>query len=147
MTKKLALLLAILLPVLAQAAAATYTATAKGVKGVCASGTCDAPVEAAGLTDGANLADVPYKTVFVTVCADSGQTLSGGGTLTAYSRDGVIALWAAVPRNNIAVTSSARRCQDIEVFDAPIPSGRATWVPTSVTVSGGGVTVYIHFKR
>ena len=83
------------------------------------------------------------KGITVTVCADSGQTLSGAGTLTAYNRDESIALWATVPDFNLTVSSSARRCQSFAGFNVDVPVGRVTWVPTGVTVSGGGVTVYI----
>jgi hypothetical protein len=139
----LAIVLALLAPLAASAAPATYTTIAnRTVQGACASGTCDAPVEAAGATDGADLVRFARGLV-VTVCAASGQTLSGAGTLTAYLREPGIALWAAAPELNLTVTSSARRCQTFSGFMVTVPRGRATWVPTGVTVSGGGVTVYI----
>jgi hypothetical protein len=144
-------LAALLVPTSAWAVAATYSDIGNGVKGVCASGTCDAPVEAAGTTDGLPLAgsvslygfNVGAKGVVVTVCADSGQTLSGAGTVTAYVRDAQVALWSAIPDLNFTVTSSARRCQTFTGVAVAYPTGRITWVPTGVTVSGGGVTVYI----
>lgn len=143
MKKILFVVLSLCFALSALAAPATYSDTATGVKGVCASGTCDAPTEAASLTDGINLTSSPWRGVSVWVCADNAQTLSGAGTLTAYSRDASAALWAAAPLNNLSVTSSGRRCQDLGVFELLIPGGRVTWVPTGVTVSGGGVTVYI----
>lgn len=150
MSKFLAVLAALLLPLLAQAAAATYSATDNGVKGVCASGTCDAPSEAAGLDDGFSLATsgglMKNNGLSVTVCADSGQTLSGAGVLTAYGRDPSVALWAASPDLNLTVSSSARRCQTFMGFMVTLPVGRITWVPTGVTVSSGGVTVYVSGK-
>ena len=90
MKKLFAVLLAVLLPALAQAAPAAYSATGNGVAGVCASGTCDAPVEAAGTTDGLPLTSSFFavaKGLSVTVCADSGQTLSGAGTLTGLATE------------------------------------------------------------
>lgn len=141
-----AVLLAILLPLTAQAAAATYEATRNGVKGVCASGTCDAPVEAAGLTDGLPLVSSFFTTVnglAVTVCADDTRTLSGAGTLTAYVWEPSTGLWAAVPDLNLTVSSSARRCQSFTGFLVTLAVGRITWVATGVTVSAGGTTVYV----
>jgi hypothetical protein len=143
MTKTAAVLAALLLPVLTSAAPATYTTLAnRTIQGACASGTCDAPVEAAGTTDGADLVKFA-RGLAVTVCADSGQTLSGAGTLTAYIRDPSIALWAAAPALNVTVFSTARRCQTFSGFTVTVPRGRITWVPTGVTVSSGGVTVYV----
>lgn len=141
--KLLAAILALALPVLALAAPATYSDTAGGVKSVCATSTCDAPTEAASLTDGVSLVSAVYRGLTITVCADSGQTLSGAGTLTAYSRDPSVGLWASLPDLNISMSTSARRCQSFASPSILVPAGRITWVPTGVTVSGGGVTVYI----
>lgn len=145
MKKLTAVLLALALPLLASAAPATYTDTGNGVAGVCASGTCDAPVEAAGLTDGLPMTRTftSTKGLTVTVCADDTRTLSGAGTLTAYIRDPSVALWATVPDLNLTVSSSARRCQSFSGFLVTLPIGRITWVPTGVTVSAGGITVYV----
>lgn len=142
---KRALSLLVLLPSLAYSAAPTYADTGNGVSVTCASGTCDAPVEASSTTDGLPLSRSfsSAKGITVTACADSGQTLSGAGTLTAYGRDPSVALWAALPDLNLTVTSSARRCQTFSGFVVTLPIGRVTWVPTGVTVSGGGVTVYV----
>lgn len=142
---KTLLVLLSLIPVLALAAPATYTTTGQGTVGVCASGTCDAPIEAASLSDGLALSRtfVPVRSVVVTVCADPGQTLSGAGTLTAYAWSVSASLWAAVPDRNLSVTSSGRRCQSFDAWIVTSPVGRVTWVPTGVTVSAGGVSIYI----
>jgi hypothetical protein len=143
MKKIAAVLAAVLLPFSTYAAAATWSVTDTGVKGVCASGTCDAPSAAA---DGIGLVSPggwASKGVVVTVCADSGQTLSGAGTLTAWGRDPSVLLWAANPDLNLSPNTASVRCQSFSALFVAVPNGRFAWVPTGVTVSSGGVTIYI----
>lgn len=143
MRKILAVAASLLLPLSTYAAPVTWTDTDTGVKGVCASGTCDAPVEAAGLTDGLNLTLTRSRGLVVTVCADVGQTLSGAGVLTAYGRSTTVALWGSMPDKNLPPTTTGRRCHIFDGMYVPVPGGRVQWVVTGVTVSGGGTTVYI----
>jgi hypothetical protein len=143
MKKILAVAAALLFPFYAHAVAATWSDTDTGVKAVCASGTCDAPVAAASLTDGLDLTTTRAKGILVTVCADSGQTLSGAGTLTAYNRDPAVALWAVLPDMNLSPATATVRCISFAGLYVPVSKGRVLWVPTGVTVSAGGVTVFI----
>jgi hypothetical protein len=142
MKKILAVAAALLFPLYAHAVAAAWTDTATGNKAVCASGTCDAPT-AAGEGFALSTSDFRVKGIVVTVCADSGQTLSGAGTLTAYTRDSSVALWAVTPDLNLSPATATVRCIAFPAIWVAVPAGRVAFVPTGVTVSAGGVTIYI----
>jgi len=119
-------------------AAATWTApNPKTSKAVSASGTTDAPTL---VTEGLDL----YRTkgFFVTAEADGAQTLSGAGALTAYFWDDAFAAWSRVPAMDLATTTATVRRLSLHV-SAPANRGRIAYAPTGVTVSGGGVTIYI----
>lgn len=76
-------------------------------------------------------------------CADSGQTLSGAGTLTVYTYNVVAALWGAYPDQNMTATASGQRCQQFDAkWTAVTSPGRIAVLPIGVTVSGGGLTIY-----
>lgn len=130
----------VLLTGVAYAAAPTYTATGtRSVKGVCGTGTCtDAP---SGATAGAELSGTDQVSVFVE--ADSGQTLSGAGSLLCYVYNDVSTVWARTSDCDLVVTASSVRGQGFLPMRTA-PRGRVTWLPSGVTISSGGVTVYIN---
>ena len=142
------LYLALLFPVIALGAAVSWSRPAditavKTRSGVCAAGTtCDAPTAA---TDGVALMDV--SSIAVQVCADSGQTITDGAGLDVYYYDPVSALWG---KSALALTvATGARCAWAE-GDSPghgIPilarRGRIAIIPNAMTVSSGGLTVWI----
>ena len=94
--------------------------------------------------DGVALSGVSSITVYVE--AESGQTLSGGGTLTAYNYDSVIGAWVPCPESDLTIPASASGKRRISFGDRAIgsPRGRILYGASSVTISGGtNVTVYV----
>lgn len=84
----------------------------------------------------------------VSVCAESGQTLSGSGNLRAYLYHGDVGLWMRNPALDLAVSVSGARCQvfpDIEPAAREIGENhRVLYAADTVGVSGGTtVTVRI----
>ena len=142
--KKLALLLALSLPVSANAAAGVWSDLGAPIGPysrafLCAQAgvTCDAPTLA---TDGVRLNGVGG--VVVTVCATVvGKVLSGAGTLTAYVYNEATSSWAPAPDYNITVTGTTR-CQSFAPFWVADQHGRIAWVTTVVTANDNSVTVY-----
>lgn len=87
-------------------------------------------------TDGMSLGDVlGFR---VSVCAASGQTLTGGGTLRAWLYHTDAGLWMRNPSLDLTVSASGVRCQ---VFPDAQPvvllSHRVYFASDTVTVSGG----------
>ena len=119
----------------------------KCVKAVCSTGT-ETFAEAA--TDGLLLDRATAWDVIVE--ADSGQTLSGAGTLRAYVYDAGAAGWARAPDFDITVpagVASARRYYPLAGSPGKgVPvlasQGRIGYAPNGVTISSGGVTIYIN---
>lgn len=141
MKKILALVL--LVPSLAFAAAGTWAPIAglsRSTSFLCtqAGVTCDAPTTSA---NGTNLANV--SAVAVTVCAASGQTLSGGGSLQAYLYDATTQVWARAPDLDLSTTVASVRCLTFPAMYVPGSAGRIAWVTNAVTASTNNVTVYI----
>jgi hypothetical protein len=95
---------------------------------------------------GVNASDVTSCTV--TVEADNTRTLSGAGTLDLWSYDYDIGAWlpvytAAGVRVQLAVTASSVRRATYETVQFPgNQHGRFMYIPNSVTVSAGNLTVY-----
>jgi len=73
----------------------------------------------------------------VVVCAESGQTLSGSGTLDAYVWDHSLGLW--IPNNdlNLTVDEAVARCQAFPDGETRARVGRVMYIANNVTVSGG----------
>jgi hypothetical protein len=103
-----------------------------------ATGTGSAP---SGATDGQPLRDLAAVTVIV--AADSGQTLSGAGTLQCYVYDAVTALWSRMPGADLSVGTASVRSLAFPALEVIGPrASRIKWVPASVTISSGSVTVH-----
>jgi hypothetical protein len=109
-------------------------------KVVCTTGNESAPTLA---TEGMPLINV--SAVAVIAAADSGQTLSGAGTLQVYVYDPGVGAWARCQDcGEPAVTLSSVRYQSFAPFSALVKrGGRIALVPVGVTVSSGGVTIYL----
>jgi hypothetical protein len=128
-------------------AGATYstpTTTACSSRSVeCAAGTC---TETAPTTNsGFALANV--QGYVVRIQADSGQTLSGAGTMRVYHCSALLSpACAEIPGNAQAVTASGVRPMEFPPFVVPYLDNTADtmyWSPSGVTVSSGNLTVYI----
>jgi hypothetical protein len=89
-----------------------------------------------GATDGRNIAQA--RAISVRLCAASGQTLSGAGTLDVYLYDEDDGLWSLAPLSEIEVPAdcaSKRCCEVLEDRDVLVGFGRVAVVPNAVTVS------------
>lgn len=142
-TRALAAVVAALffLPTQAFAAAATYTvpAGAKSVTVVCASGTCDAPTTIAQFANMLN-----WTGFSVEVVADSGQTLSGAGTIKCYTLNPNTSNLVSY-QQDISLTPSTASVRSVTLQGQFVASatGYITCIPSGVTVSSGGVTLYV----
>lgn len=118
---------------------ASLTGTGRSVKSV--QTTSDsAPTLAA---DGMSLQSVAGFRVVLE--ADSGQTLSGAGALTCFTWDDSIAGWARLSDADITVPAAiaSNRRYGAVSFQVQAPRGRVAFIANAVTVSAGGVTVYL----
>lgn len=136
----IAIALALVLPVAASAAAATYTTpTGTSAKIVCGSGTCDAPTLS---SQGLDLQDL--QGYVVTVAADApDKTLTGTGTLLCYVYDAEVGAWSRLPDLDITVSTGSIRVLSFTGIWVAAARGRVAYVPSSVAVSSGGVTIYL----
>lgn len=106
----------------------------------CGSTTCSGTAPSAA-SDGVSLQAATG--LRLRLCADSGQTLSGAGTLSAYVRDETDGLWTRVPALDKTVPGGASglRCVGWDENSVLLPYGATVYIPASVTVSGGNLTV------
>lgn len=111
----------------------------QSVKAVCSSGT---ETFGQGATDGVNIANL--RAIGVIVDADSAQTLSGAGTLQCWYQGPITGLWSRMSDLDLSVSLSSVRSQAYASMQIPASRGRIAWVPSSVTVSAGGLTIYIN---
>lgn len=70
------------------------------------------------------------------VCAASGQTLSGAGTLQAYAYDADEGVWTRNKDLDQLVTNTTR-CQTFPDFRTELRADRVLFAASGVTVSGG----------
>lgn len=139
---------AILLAVLSLPAAAgdaTITAT-------CSASSCTGTAFASlTASDGAFLGDM--RSFRITICVDSGQTLSGGGTLEigylsplqTYNNSGT-AVWSQNKSLTLNVTSTAR-CETFPDQRVWAERGRLYVRANAVTASAGATTLTINIER
>lgn len=88
---------------------------------------------------------------YVSLCAASGQTLSGAGTLAAYYYDTSVALWMRNPDLDLTVSVTATSCGGspcrCQIWpDFPVDSSKGGYVlfaTTGITVSAGTLTVRV----
>ena len=110
---------------------------ARSVKQIATTATEAAPSAA---TDGALITDLDGLTIHVE--ADSGQTLSGAGTLKAWLYNDISGVWSRAPDLDKTVTSSAVRSQSF-LGDAVVSArGRIAYEISGVTASSGSRTIY-----
>lgn len=88
------------------------------------------------------------KSFRLSVCADSGQTLSGAGALHAYVRGAAAPLRNPSLDVNVTVTATscagaACRCQVFPDFSTAVGIGSFMFASSGITVSAGTVTVKI----
>lgn len=95
-------------------------------------------------TDGISCTDL--SELVIVLEADSGQTLSGAGTLDCYVYDTAWAAWVLVPdaAKSVPASASGLRRIGFAVLDIPSARGRIMYAANSVTVSSGSVTVYLN---
>jgi len=124
---------------------ATWSATGShSAKVVCTTGTESPPAD--GLTPadgtGAVIGDSQGYSVFIE--ADSAQTLSGAGSLKAYVWNPISGVWARAPGSDLATTTASVR--GLAVLNQAVYAGRGrvAYLPSGVTMSSGGLTVYIN---
>ncbi len=125
----------------------TWTTTGQTAKAVCTTGNESAPSAA---TEGLALYSTQtfsrLKGFSVSAAADSGQTLSGSGSLQAYIYDDQAAAWVRVPDLDLSVTVSGGRYQGwmgYEVMAGRV-NARIAFVPVSVGLSAGGITIFLN---
>lgn len=81
----------------------------------------------------------------VCIHADSGQTLSGAGSLRAWVYDHGLSRWIANPGSDLTVSANSAGKRDACFNDqlVGVRVGRVFYATDGVTVSGGSVTVRI----
>lgn len=100
----------------------------------CSAGTCNGTAPSTSL-EGMSLSGVSgYR---LTVCAASGQTLSGAGSMQSYAWNSAEQLWARDPGLDQNVTASGKQCQTFPDFKTGLQYDRVRFVASGVTVSGG----------
>ena len=83
--------------------------------------------------------------VAVTVCAATGTTLSGAGTIEFYVYDPALPEWSYWVDGSKTVTASGSRCQTFDGIWIPVARGQVMAIAKGVTFSSGsaGVTVFM----
>jgi len=97
------------------------------------------------ITQGTNLRGIAgYQIV---LCAATGNTLSGAGTLQADYWDEAIAEWMPAPAFDYALSArnAGKRCAVFPNVAQAVSYGRIRFTPKGITVSGG-TTVTIHYR-
>lgn len=84
---------------------------------------------------GLNLAGC--KQLYICASAESGQTLSGAGTLDGYFWDPDLAQWTRDKAGDFAITAASEREECFEAREVFAGYGCGYWKPTGVTGSGG----------
>lgn len=124
----------------ARAACTWSTLTSTTYKVVCTTGNESAPTLE---SEGAPLGY--FRGFNVTAEADSGQTFTAapGGTLQAYLWVDAAQAWVRVPDLDLSIGAASVRRQAFMGFQVVSPRGRIAYVPVSVTLSAGGITLYV----
>lgn len=78
--------------------------------------------------------------VAVTICAPSGNTLAGAGTVEFYVFDSALPEWSLWSDGSKAVTATGVRCQTFDGIWIPVARGRVFAQAKGVTFTGGGST-------
>ena len=136
--------LAILAAPMAASATCTWSTMPRGQAQV----SCDASTESAPTlaTQGLKLSDAP-PAIVVVVSADSGSTISSGGTplLKAYLYVDALDRWVRAPDLDLTITAAGERSQTWPAIYAPNKNGRIAYVPSGVvTAAVQRVTIFIN---
>ncbi len=113
-------------------------------KAVCTTGTEAAPAASLTLADGLGAFIGDARGWQVIVEADSGQTLSGAGALTAWQWNPESGVVDRAPYLDLAAPTAGVRGQVYAAVERLGQRGRVFYVPTGITVSLGGLTIYIN---
>jgi hypothetical protein len=140
MKKTLAVLVALSLPMAATATCTWTTLADTEFKVVCTTANETAPTT--GTTAGWEVAQCK-KGFNVFIAADSGQTLSGSGTVQVHIYDANLAIWGQVIDLALLPTAATVRGQGFAGIWAVVTGGRLAVVPVSVGVSSGGFTAHV----
>ncbi len=138
MTKILAALLALTLPLLASASCTWSSIDQYSAKVVCTTGTESAPTL---VTEGVALNMVSYSLAGE---ADSGQTITSG-SWAAYLWIESAGGWARAPDLDVTAGASGLRRLAWAGFMVAGRRGRIAYVPASLVVSSGGSTLYVQW--
>jgi hypothetical protein len=123
----------------------TWTATGtRSAKAVCTTGTESAPSDGLTPVDGLGAILSDAKGFYVTVEADSGQTLSGAGSLLCHLWNPISGVWARCPDMDFTVSIASKRGMGFLGAEVVSGRGRVAYVPSGVTFSSGGLTIYIN---
>jgi hypothetical protein len=110
------------------------------------SSVCTTASEAAPsvITEGADIAALSGG-YLVIASADAGQTFSAtpAGSLLAYLWDDTVSAWVRAPDYDLPMSVASQRRQSWAPFGNLNPRGRIAFVPSSVGVTSGGVTVEV----
>jgi hypothetical protein len=139
MRKILPILLLTTLPSLALATCTWTQNTPTDFSVVCTTANESAPTTAAEGWDVSSC----NKGFSVFIAADSGQTLSGSGSITVYVYDAKLSLWGQVKDLAISPTVSAARPEAFPGIWQVVGGNRLAIVPVSVGVSAGGFTGHV----
>lgn len=102
----------------------------------CSAGTCARASDPSTATEGMYLGDISHFRV--SICAASGQTLSGAGTLQAWRYDTRNGIWERNNDLDQTVDGSGKRCQAFPDFTVGVHNAdRVLFAASGVTVSGG----------
>jgi hypothetical protein len=125
--------------------AITWSSTGtRSAKAVCTTGTESPPSDSLTPPDGAGATVADAMGYYVCVEADSGQTLSGAGSLKAYAWNPLSGVWARVPDLDLATTTATIRGLGFIGNEVISRRGRIAYVPSGVTYSSGSLTIYIN---
>lgn len=115
-----------------------------GAKVVCQDGDEVAPSAATdglALDPGIAFGNKP-KGLSVVAAADSTRTITSG-TLKGYVYSADAAAWVRVPELDLTVSEAGNRYVSWSGLTVTVPAGRIAWIPSVVTLSAGGITIYI----
>lgn len=112
----------------------------RSVKVVCTTGT---ETFGQGATDGLPLPGVGAFEVFAQ--CDVGQTFTAtpGGVLQAWLYNDVAALWGRCPDLDQTISAPSVRVQGFVGYTVVTPRGKVAYSPSGVTLSAGGLTIYL----
>lgn len=138
MKKILAVFISLMLPLVASATCTWTSTSGTSSTVVCTTGNESAP---SAITDGIALQGCSKGVAFF-VSADSGQTLSGAGAVRIYVYDPDAGRWGELYDEARTISVGSRRDYALPGLYIYANNGRVAAIPSGVTISSGGVTIY-----